>query len=118
MDLLSYLIPLSPVFINIGCIAVKKGKLLSLIATLCGSLPSLFLLLINNGYGIGFGNPWIGVDWGLTATYLLYTSVLLVTHACIPSSGKIKTLSVIFNVLIAGCALFLTAIQIANTLRI
>lgn len=113
--LLAYLIPLSPIFINIGCIAAKKGKILSLIVTLCGAVPSLFIMLINNGYGIGFGNPWIGVDWGLAAIYLLYLSALLVSHAYVPSSGKVRTISVVFIVLIAVCTLFLTGTQIANT---
>ena len=114
--LLGFLIPLSPVLINIGCIKAKKGKILSLIVSLCGVLPSLLIMMLNNGYGIGFGNPWIGVDWGLTVIYLLYLSALLVTHAYVPSSGKIKTVSVIFIVLTAACTVFLTGIQIANTL--
>ena len=114
---LSYLITLAPLIINAACIIIKKGNIVSLIATLCGAVPALLLLMINSGYGIGFGNPWIGVDWGITVLYLLYISVLLVTHAFVPSSGTIKKVSVVVIVLICLCTLFVLGSQIINTLE-
>ena len=57
MESLSFLIPLAPIIVNVACIMIKKGKIISLIATLCAVFFSLLMLMINSGYGIGFGNP-------------------------------------------------------------
>ena len=116
MAVLYLLIPLSPIIVNIVCIVRKQGKIISLIATLCGILPSFFFLMLNSGYGIGFGNPWIGVDWAYTLMFVVYIAVLLVTHALIPASGVKKTISRIFIVLACICVVFVVGMQIINTL--
>jgi hypothetical protein len=117
MESLSFLIPLSPIIVNVVCIMIKKGKIISLIATLCAVLFSLLMLAINSGYGIGFGNPWIGVDWGFSVFYALYIAVLLATHWFVPSTGIIRKISVIFVVLAGICTLFLIGSQIAETIQ-
>ncbi len=117
MEVLYLLIPLSPIIVNIICIIRKKGKLISLILTLCGVLFSLFFLLLNSGYGIGFGNPWIGVDWEYTAVFLVYIAVILVTHAKIPASGTIKTISRIFIILACICIVIVVGSQITGTIE-
>lgn len=112
---MSFLLIFLPLIINIGCIVIKGGKIISLIATLCGYVPSLLLMLLNSGYGIGFGNPWVGVEWGFTAMYLLYTLVLLITHFFVPSSGIIKTISSVVLVLAVICMALAVSLQIVNT---
>ena len=117
MESLSFLIPLSPIIVNVVCIMIKKGKIISLIATLCAVLFSLLMLMINSGYGIGFGNPWIGVDWGFSVFYALYIVAALATHWFVPSTGIIRKISVIFVVLAGICTLFLIGSQIAETIQ-
>ena len=116
MEILSLFIPLSPIIVNIVCIVIKKGKIISMIITLCGVLFSLFFLMLNSGYGIGFGNPWIGVDWAYTAMFLIYLAVILVSHAFVPSSGTVKKISVVFLALSVLCTVFVVGMQISNTL--
>ncbi len=115
-EFLSLLAVSAPVVINFICILLKRGKGISLIATLCGSAFALFFLLLNNGYGIGFGNPWIGVDWRMTAFYGSYLAAVLFTHAKVPCEGRIRTASWILIVLIAGLALFLIGMEIRDTI--
>ena len=116
MDVLYFLIPFSPIIINIVCIVRKKGKIISMIFTLCGVLFSLFFLLLNSGYGIGFGNPWIGVDWEYTAMFLVYLAIILITHAKIPASGTVKTISRIFVILACICIVIVVGSQITETI--
>ena len=117
MGALYLLIPLSPVIVNIICIVRKKGKLISLILTLCGVLFSLFFLMLNSGYGIGFGNPWIGVDWAYTAVFLVYLAVILVTHAKVPATGTLKTISRIFLILACIGIVIVVGSQITGTIE-
>lgn len=116
-DLLSLLIYCSPVIVNIVCIVLKRGKIISLIITLIGLAMSLLLLLINSGYGIGFGNPWIGVDWQITIMYLVYIAVILITHAFIPAEGIVKKISIVFLVLAIICTLLAIGLEILNTIE-
>lgn len=117
MESLSFLIPLSPIIVNVVCIMIKKGKIISLIATLCAVLFSLLMLMINSGYGIGFGNPWIGVDWEFTVIYTLYIAVMLATHWFVPSKGIVKKISVVVVALAAFCTLFLIGSEIVETIQ-
>ena len=117
MESLSFLIPLSPIIVNIVCIMIKKGKIISLIATLCAVLFSLLMLMINSGYGIGFGNPWIGVDWEFTVIYTSYIAVMLATHWFVPSKGIVKKISVVVVALAAFCTLFLIGSEIVETIQ-
>lgn len=115
--LLSILLPLMPIIINVICIFCKGGKIISLIASLVGMAGVSLLMILNSGYGIGFGNPWIGVDWVFSLIYLTYAVILLVTHAFVPSSGIVKTISTIFLVLAGGCLLLILGLQILNTIE-
>ena len=117
MESLSFLIPLSPIIVNVVCIMIKKGKIISLIATLCAVLFSLLMLMINSGYGIGFGNPWIGVDWEFTVIYTLYIAVMLATHWFVPSKGIVKKISVAVVALAAFCTMFLIGSEIVETIQ-
>ena len=117
MESLSFLIPLSPIIVNVVCIMIKKGKIISLIATLCAVLFSLLMLMINSGYGVGFGNPWIGVDWEFTVIYTLYIAVMLATHWFVPSKGIVKKISVVVVALAAFCTLFLIGSEIVETIQ-
>lgn len=117
MESLSFLIPLSPIIVNVVCIMIKKGKIISLIATLCAVLFSLLMLMINSGYGIGFGNPWIGVDWEFTVIHTLYIAVMLATHWFVPSKGIVKKISVVVVALAAFCTLFLIGSEIVETIQ-
>ena len=117
MESLSFLIPLSPIIVNVACIMIKKGKIISLIATLCAVLFSLLMLMINSGYGIGFGNPLIGVHWEFTVIYTLYIAVMLATHWFVPSKGIVKKISVVVVALAAFCTLFLIGSEIVETIQ-
>ena len=115
--LLSILVPLSPIILNVICIVIGKGKIISLIVSLCATLFSLFMLMINNGYGIGFGNPWIGVDWEFTAIYVVFLAAVLTTHWFVPSTGIVRKISIAFVVLAVICAVLLVGMQILNTIE-
>ena len=113
ISLIPYLMPI----INIVCLVLKKGKIVSLIATLIGVLPALLLLAINGGYGIGFGNPWIGVDWTYTVIMAVYIAFMLATHWFVPSTGVVKKISVVVVVLVVLCAAFLIGLAIVDTIH-
>lgn len=117
MEFICSLIPFILPVINIACIVLKKGKVVSLIATLCGVVPALLLLVLNGGYGIGFGNPWIGVDWEFTVIYTLYIAVMLATHWFVPSKRIVKKISVVVVALAAFCTLFLIGSEIVETIQ-
>ncbi len=117
MEILSFLIPILPLIINAACIFLRRWKLISLLVTLCGMLYPLLILVLNTGYGIGFGNPWVGVDWQITLICVVYIAALLVTHAFVPSAGIVKKISIVFLILAVICTLLLCGLQILNTIE-
>lgn len=116
MDILYLLIPLAPIIISIVCAIKKKGKIISLIATLCGVLPAMFFLMLNSGYGIGFGNPWIGVDWAYTLVLSAYIIFVLFLHIRVPASDTARVISRIVTALIIICLVLIIGGQITGTI--
>ena len=116
MEILYLLIPLAPIIDSIVCRIKKKGKIISLIATLCGVLPAMFFLMLNSGYGIGFGNPWIGVDGAYTLVMTIYIIGVLVLHIRVPASGTAKVISrIVTGLIILGLILIIGG-QITGTI--